>query len=161
MKLPRVPPPALPPKPLRTRPETRTVQAKAAPRLYPNLNPRAAAVKARREEIVTLSPFFEDYRITRPDFRGQMLPNTRYVFVTDQQGAIRMHPRYRHPVIADGKPVRYAGEADFQHGELRWWSNASGNYKPDRRHAEQAGLPLDRFFTHEEVRSGAHRRGRK
>ncbi len=160
MKPPSVPPPALAPKPLRTRPGVDVAQQKPLPRLYPNLNPRAMSVKAKREEIATLVPFFDEFRMTKPSYRGQTLPNSKFVFVTERDGAIHMHPRYRHPVIAEGRPVRYAGEAEFRHGELRWWSNASGNYKPSRRDAEQAGLPMDRFFTHEQVRSGAHRRPR-
>jgi len=64
-----------------------------------------------------------------------------------------MHPRYRHPVLADGRAVRYAGEAEFRHGQLAWWSNASGNYRPNASDAEQAGLPMDSFLTHEQVRA--------
>jgi hypothetical protein len=37
---------------------------------------------------------------------------------------------------------------------LEWWSNASGHYRPDANHAVQAGLPLERFYTHEQVRAG-------
>lgn len=129
----------------------------AAPRLYPNLNP-SAAIKVNRDEIGTLQPFFDQYRMTRPDLRGQMMPNAKFVFVTEDSGTIRMHPRFRHPVLADGRPVRYAGEAEFRHGRLEWWSNASGNYRPDPRHARQAGLPLDRFVTFEEARAGGRQR---
>ena len=50
----------------------------AAPRLYPNLNP-SAAIKVNRDEIGTLQPFFDQYRLTRPDLRGQMLPNAKFV----------------------------------------------------------------------------------
>jgi len=122
-------------------------------RLYPNLNP-AANVKVNRDEIGTLQPFFGEYRVTRPHSHGLALPNSKFVFVTSVDGSIRMHPRYRHPVLAEGQAVRYAGEAQFRHGKLEWWSNASGNYKPDPRHAVQAGLPMENFFTHEQVRSG-------
>ena len=122
-------------------------------KLYPNLNP-AAVIKVNRGEIATLQPFFGEYRMTQDGSRGQTLPNSRFVFVTNADGIIRMHPRYRHPVLAEGHAVRYAGEAQFRHGRLEWWSNASGNYKPDARHAMQAGLPMDNFFTHEQVRSG-------
>jgi hypothetical protein len=126
-------------------------------RLYQNLNP-SAAIAVNRGEIGTLRPFFGEFRMTRPDFRGQLLPHARFVFVTNAHGDIQMHPRYRHPVIANGRPVLYAGEAEFQHGRLRWWSNASGNYRPDPRHAEQAGLPMERFLTYQEVRAGARPR---
>jgi len=129
------------------------VQAFSPSRLFPNRNP-AANVKVNRDEIVTLQPFFGQYRVTRPQGHGQLLPNTKFVFITSAAGEIRMHPRYRHPVLADGQPVRYAGEAQFRHGQLEWWSNASGNYRPDAKHAAQAGLPMESFFTHEQVRSG-------
>jgi hypothetical protein len=130
------------------------MQRSALPaRLYPNLNP-AANVKVNRDEIATLQPFFGEYRATRPRSHGLTLPNSKFVFVTSMDGSIRMHPRYRHPVLADGQAVRYAGEAQFRHGKLEWWSNASGNYKPDPHHAMQAGLPLENFYTHEQVRSG-------
>ena len=122
-------------------------------RLYHNLNP-SAAIRINRNEIVTLQPFFGQFRMTRPDFHGQLLPHARFVFVTGVDGGIQMHPRYRHPAIANGKPVLYAGEAQFLHGRLQWWSNASGNYRPDVRHAEQAGLPMDRFLSYQEVRAG-------
>src|SRR5262245_3019749 len=92
-------------------------------RIYPNQNP-PAAIQADRKEIVTLLPFSGQYRMTRPDARGQSVPNTRFVFVTDMTGTILVHQRYRHPVLAAGRPVRYAGEAQFRHGRLQWWSNA-------------------------------------
>jgi hypothetical protein len=71
-----------------------------------------------------------------------------------------MHPRYRHPVVAAGRLVLYAGEAEFKNGELLWWSNASGNYRPDADHAAQLGLPLGSFHTHERVRAGVYKQGR-
>ena len=142
------------PKPaLRSKGAARSVQLSSVPRLFPNLNPRAV-LDVNRDEIATLSTFFDQYRMTRPDMRGQGLPNSRYIFVTETSGAIRMHLRYRHPVLAQGKPVLYAGEACFQHGKLQWWSNGSGNYRPDRRYAAQAGLPIEQFLTYEQVRAG-------
>src|SRR4030095_6673598 len=122
-------------------------------RVYPNLNPRKY-LEVNRAEIGTLAQFFGEYRMTRGDARGQVLPNARYVFVTEASGALRMHPRYRHPVLAAVRPVAYAGEAEFRHGQLEWWSNASGHYRPDANHAVQAGLPLARFYTHEPGRAG-------
>ena len=127
--------------------------APGSSRLFPNRNP-AANIKVNRDEIATLQPFFGQYRLTKPHSHGQTLPNARFVFITSAAGEIRMHPRYRHPVLAEGQPVRYAGEAQFRHGQLEWWSNASGNYRPDPQHAVQAGLPMQNFFTHEQVRSG-------
>jgi hypothetical protein len=56
--------------------------------------------------------------------------------------------------------VLYAGEASFNNGKLDWWSNGSGNYRPDPDHAAQAGLPMGRFFTFEQVLKGAHKEAR-
>jgi hypothetical protein len=136
----------------------RALQRQTAPlnrvaKVYPNLNPRNYG-KVNREEIATLNRFFDEYRISRPAAPGQTLPNARYVFITDTAGAIHMHPRYRHPVLAEGRLVAYAGEAAFRHGRLEWWSNASGHYQPDAEHAVQAGLPMESFYTHEQVRAG-------
>jgi hypothetical protein len=129
------------------------VQAKSAQRIYVNLRP-LPAMDVNRDEIGTLQAFFGEYRLTRPNLRGQLLPNSRFIFVTELSGQIRMHPRYRHAAIAEGNAVLYAGEAEFQHGKLLWWSNASGSYKPDRRDAQQAGLPLDSFITREQHLTG-------
>lgn len=63
-------------------------------------------------------------------------------------------PCHRHPVLAQNKTVLYAGEASFNNGKLDWWSNGSGNYRPDSDHAEQAALPMERFFTYEQVGKG-------
>ena len=141
------------PAPTRARSVQRQTAAPRLAKVFPNLNPRKYA-KVNREEIATLDRFFDQYRIRRPGARGQTLPNARYVFITDTTGVIRMHQRYRHPVLADGQSVAYAGEAAFRHGELEWWSNASGHYQPDPGHAEQAGLPMENFYTHEQVRAG-------
>ena len=44
-----------------------------------------------------------------------------------------LHNRYRHPSIAEGKQVLYAGEIYFNNGKLKWWSNGSGHYQPGRK----------------------------
>jgi len=140
----------------------RAVQALPASshlKLYPNLNPRAA-VSVDRAELFTLTPFFDQYRLTRGEHHEHHIPHAKYIFVSQANGDVRMHPHYRHPVLAEGQPVRYAGEAEFRHGQLVWWSNASGNYRPDATSASQAGLPMERFYTHEQIRQGAHRRPR-
>jgi len=88
---------------------------------------------------------------------GLLVPNTKYIFVRTMTGEMVMHQRYRHPVLAAGKPVLYAGEAYFNNGRLDWWSNGSGNYRPDADHAEQSNLPMERFFPFEDVLKGKHR----
>jgi hypothetical protein len=136
------------------------VQARSAggqPRLYPNLNP-AAAIPVERDQVFRLNTFFDNFRLYRGKERSQYVPNARYVFVKMATGETLCHPRYRHPALAEGRPVLYAGEAQFDNGKLQWWSNASGNYRPDPGHAAQAGLPMDQFFTFEDILRGAHSR---
>lgn len=136
------------------------VQAKSAmPRFYPNLNPAAAALKVDPGEFLHLQIGFDEsyYRIRRGGDHGLLVPNTKYIFVRTMDGEMVMHQRHRHPVLAQGKPVLYAGEAYFNNGKLDWWSNGSGNYRPDSEHAEQAALPMERFFTYEQVLKGRHK----
>lgn len=121
------------------------------------MNP-SAAIAVDRSNIVRLEHFSDSYRLRRPDQHGLLVPNAKYVFVRMTSGEIRMHPQFRHPVLAEGKPVLYAGEAYFRNGTLDWWSNGSGNYRPDPEHALQADLPMERFFTYEEVLRGKQRK---
>jgi hypothetical protein len=121
--------------------------------LYPNLNP-SAAIPVERDQIFRLTSFFDNYRLSRGKERAQYVPNSKFVFVRTTDGDTLLHPRYRHPAIAEGRPVLYAGEAQFDNGKLRWWSNGSGNYRPDAAHAVQAGLPMDQFYTYEDVLKG-------
>jgi hypothetical protein len=88
---------------------------------------------------------------------GALVPNSKFIFVRTMEGEVVMHQRYRHPVLAQGKPVLYAGEAYFNNGKLDWWSNGSGNYRPDVDHAEQAHLPMEKFFSYEQVLKGTHK----
>jgi hypothetical protein len=125
------------------------------PKLYPNLNP-AAAIPVDRGQIFSLESFFDQYRMHRNNHHGQYVPHSRYVFVRMADGNTLMHPVYRHPALAEGRPVHYAGEAQFDNGRLLWWSNGSGNYRPDPEHAEQAGLPMDRFYAYDQILKGRH-----
>ncbi len=129
----------------------------AQPRVYQNLNP-SAAVPVDREQIFSLTSFAGNYRMMRGKERGQYVPNARFTFVKLTTGATLMHQRFRHPALAEGRPVLYAGEASFNNGKLEWWSNGSGNYRPDADHAAQAGLPMDNFYTHDAVMKGEHQR---
>jgi hypothetical protein len=139
------------------------VQPKTAsgqPRFYPNLNPAAAALKVDPTEFMRLEGSFDSsyYRMRRGGDHGLLVPNSKFIFVRTMDGETVMHQRYRHPVLAQGKPVLYAGEAYFNNGKLDWWSNGSGNYRPDSDHAEQASLPMERFFTYEQVLKGANKK---
>lgn len=127
------------------------------PRIFPNLNP-AAAIPVDRDQIFRLRSFAENYRMSRGKEHGQYVPNSRYVFVTMVNGETLMHPRFRHPAMAEGKPVLYAGEASFNNGRLEWWSNGSGNYRPDAGHAAQASLPMEQFYPYEDILKGLHKR---
>lgn len=138
------------------------IQFKAAhgkPKFYPNLNPAAAALKVDPAEFMRLQGSFDEsyYRMRKGGDHGLLVPNSKFIFVRTMEGEVVMHQRYRHPVLAQGKPVLYAGEAYFNNGKLDWWSNGSGNYRPDADHAEQARLPMERFFTYEQVLKGSHR----
>jgi hypothetical protein len=124
-------------------------------RIYHNLNP-SAAVPVDREQIFTLSSFSDQYRMRRGREHGQYVPNARFTFVKLTTGETLLHQRFRHPALAEGRPVLYAGEASFNNGKLQWWSNGSGNYRPDPDHAAQAGLPMDNFFTYDQVLKGVH-----
>ena len=128
------------------------------PKFYPNLNP-AAALKVDPAEFMHLEGSFDQsyYRMRRGSDHGALVPNTKFIFVRTMDGDTVMHQRYRHPVLAQGKPVMYAGEAYFNNGKLDWWSNGSGNYRPDADHAEQASLPMERFFTYEQVLKGQNK----
>ncbi|MCC7156536.1 MAG: hypothetical protein IT161_18310 [Bryobacterales bacterium] len=127
------------------------------PKFYPNLNP-SAAVPVDADQIFRLNSFCSHYRLARGREHGQYVPNTKYIFVRTIGGEMLLHPTYRHPAIAQGKPVLYAGEAYFDNGTLQWWSNGSGNYRPDPDHAGQAGLPMDQFFTFDQIIKGEHKR---
>lgn len=128
------------------------------PKFYPNLNP-AAALKIDPAEFMHLEGSFDQsyYRMRRGSDHGALVPNTKFIFVRTMDGETVMHQRYRHPVLAQGRPVLYAGEAYFNNGRLDWWSNGSGNYRPDADHAEQARLPMERFFTYEQVLKGQNK----
>jgi len=125
------------------------------PKIFPNLNP-AAAIPIDRNQVFHLHSFAGNYRMYRGKEHGQYVPNSRFVFVTTGDGALLMHQSFRHPALAEGKPVMYAGEANFNNGKLEWWSNGSGNYRPDIDHAEQAGLPMEQFYSYDAILKGAH-----
>jgi len=155
------PPPVYQPQPPKVMapPKLYVVQARFAsgqPKIYPNLN-ASAAIPVERSEIFQLHSFFDNYRITRGKQHGQLVANSKYIFCRMMDGGMLLHPTYRHPAIASGKPVMYAGEVYFNNGKLEWWSNGSGNYRPDADHAAQAELPMDRFYTYEDVLRGRHK----
>lgn len=128
------------------------------PRVYPNLRPLALP-PLREQDIYTLHAGHGSqgsFALRGAGGRGLYVPNARYLFVRTLDGQTLLHPRLRHAVLSRGDPVMYAGEAYFESGALRWWSNSSGHFRPDPEHAPQAGLPLALFRTWDDVvRRGA------
>jgi len=120
------------------------------PRVYPNLRPLAMPAE-RPNDILTLREWQGSYGMRGAGGRGLYVPNARYLFVRTLDGQTLVHPRLRHAVLSRGEPVLYAGEAYFESGALRWWSNSSGHFRPDPEHAPQAGLPLALFRTWDDV----------
>src|SRR5437764_1452789 len=65
------------------------------------------------------------------------------------RGVIGANPA-RHIDLARGADIEYAGEMQFGsshrgRGQIRWWDNASGHYRPEGVYAHQAGLPVHLF----------------
>lgn len=130
-----------------------------AVKYYPNLHP-GAATPVDRSNIFTLDSFADQYRLRRMNSHGVNVPNMKYNFVRTKEGQTRLHSRYRHPSLAEGQQVLYAGEAYFNNGKLQWWSNGSGHYQPDDDNADQAALPMDYFYSYQQIIKGEHLRKR-
>lgn len=128
-----------------------------ATKIYPNLHP-GAVERVEPGSVFKLESFTDQYRLRKTDSHGVYVPNQQYNFVRTVEGQMLLHSRYRHPSIAEGKQVLYAGEAFFNNGRLEWWSNGSGHYQPDSDDAAQAALPLDQFFTYQQIIKGEHKR---
>lgn len=126
-------------------------------KFFPNLHP-GAALPVNRSNVFKLDSVTDQYRLRRLNSHFVSVPNQRYNFVTTTKGELLLHNRYRHPSLAEGHQVLYAGEVAFNNGRLDWWSNASGHYQPDSDHAKQAALPLDRFYTYQQVLKGEHKK---
>jgi hypothetical protein len=131
-----------------------------ATRFYPNLHP-GAVEPVDPSNIFRLNSFADQYRLHKVHSHGVNVPNQQYNFVRTGEGEMLLHSRYRHPSIAEGKQVLYAGEIFFNNGKLQWWSNGSGHYQPDTDSAEQANLPMDSFFSYQQIIKGEHTRKRR
>jgi hypothetical protein len=128
-----------------------------AVKFYPNLHP-GAVEPVEPSNIFKLNSFVNQYRLHKVNSHGVNVPNQQYNFVRTREGEMLLHARYRHPSIAEGKQVLYAGEIYFNNGKLGWWSNGSGHYQPDPDSAEQANLPMDHFFSYQQIIKGEHTR---
>ena len=126
-------------------------------KLYPNLHP-GAIEPVNPSNVFRLRNFAGQYRLHRQNTHGVNVPNQQYNFVRTREGEMLLHNRYRHPSIAEGKQVLYAGEIYFNNGTLQWWSNGSGHYQPYAEDAEQANLPMDQFYSYQQVIKGEHKR---
>jgi len=134
--------------------QSRVVQAT---KFYPNLHP-GAVESVDPSNIFRLNSFADQYRLHRVNSHGVNVPNQQYNFVRTREGEMLLHARYRHPSIAEGKQVLYAGEIFFNNGKLQWWSNGSGHYQPDADGAVQANLPMDHFYSYQQIIKGEHTR---
>jgi len=128
-----------------------------ATKFYPNLHP-GAVEPVDPSNIFKLESFANQYRLHKTQSHGINVPNQQYNFVRTREGEMLLHSRYRHPSIAEGKQVLYAGEIFFNNGQLQWWSNGSGHYQPYVEDAEQANLPMDQFFSYQQIIKGEHTR---
>jgi len=135
---------------------SRVVQAV---KLYPNLHP-GAVEPVNQGSIFHLRSFAGQYRLHRNQSHNVNVPNQQYNFVRTREGDMLLHNRYRHPSIAEGRQVLYAGEIFFNNGQLEWWSNGSGHYQPNADDAEQANLPMNQFFSYQQIIKGEHKRKR-
>jgi hypothetical protein len=139
------------------RPKAPVSNVVQAIKLYPNLHP-GAVESVEPGSLFKLSSFADQYRLRKAQGHGVYVPNQLYNFVRTSEGEMLLHNRYRHPSIAEGRQVLYAGEAYFNNGRLEWWSNGSGHYQPDSEDAQQAALPLDHFYSYQQVIKGEHKR---
>ena len=130
-----------------------------AVKIYPNLHP-GAVEPVNEGSIFHLKSFAGQYRLQRSQSHNVNVPNQQYNFVRTREGQMLLHNRYRHPSIAEGKQVLYAGEIFFNNGQLEWWSNGSGHYQPNADDAEQANLPMNQFFSYQQIIKGEHKRKR-
>ncbi|HWS87354.1 MAG TPA: hypothetical protein VN282_10335, partial [Pyrinomonadaceae bacterium] len=128
-----------------------------ATKFFPNLHP-GAVERVEPGQVFRLESFTDQYRLRKSDGHGVYVPNQQYNFVRTVEGQMLLHNRYRHPSIAEGRHVLYAGEVFFNNGRLEWWSNGSGHYQPDSEDARQAALPMDNFYTYQQVIKGEHKR---
>ncbi|HKR10511.1 MAG TPA: hypothetical protein VJT15_00530 [Pyrinomonadaceae bacterium] len=145
-----------------TKPNQSAVQMKSsrvvqAVKYYPNLHP-GAIEPVNASNVFRLNSFADQYRLHQVNNHGVNVPNQQYNFVRTREGEMLLHNRYRHPSIAEGKQVLYAGEISFNNGKLSWWSNGSGHYQPSADDAQQANLPMDQFYSYQQIIKGEHTR---
>jgi hypothetical protein len=67
---------------------------------------------------------------------------------------VLVRAKLAHAQLAAGRPVVYAATAQFERGEMAWWSNYSGTYQPIVAFRAQAGLPEDKFVSWQKLQMG-------
>jgi hypothetical protein len=98
--------------------------------------------RVRSAERQTLSPPSGTFNFVR--VRGDT-PRGRPVLVS---------AKLAHAQMAAGRPVLYAGTANFERGQMAWWSNYSGTYQPIAAFRAQAGLPEEKFVPWQKLQMG-------
>jgi len=95
----------------------------------------------------------QQWRIADKNNAGS-IPQGTYIFVRMTSGFIRVQPAdssIKHLGLASyAEKVLYAGEVAFKDngsGEMLWWSNQSGGYKPVASLNFLANLPTNLFHT--------------
>ncbi len=115
--------------------------------LLHNVGPTVPAYSGR---IYELRQVDGRWKLMSDSAKSQYTPAGTYTYVADELGTLWVSAKVEHIVLSGGRPVRYAGLARFSRsraarGELVFWDNASGHYKPPADLARQAGLPMSRF----------------
>jgi hypothetical protein len=117
---------------------------------FTNLYPEDVPNYIRRNELL-----FDGNKWRYKTSRKKLFtPNGEYNFVV-QGGQIYIARQKfglgSHIDIARGNNVDFAGQIRFGHnknnkGQIKYWNNASGHYKPSANLAVNAGLPLNLFI---------------
>ncbi|MBW4614023.1 MAG: hypothetical protein KME21_12260 [Desmonostoc vinosum HA7617-LM4] len=120
---------------------------------FPNLYPEDIPNYIRRHEL-----FFDGNKWRYKTFQNKVFtPNGEYNFIVQGGNIYIARQKFGlgdHIDITKGNNVDFAGQIRFGHnkknkGQIKYWNNASGHYKPSVNEAGNAGLPLDLFIPHE------------
>ena len=85
----------------------------------PEPAPRRGRVHRPRRRLQALQ-LLRPVPASQDESHGVYVPNQLYNFVRTSEGEMLLHNRYRHPSIAEGRQVLYAGEVRFNNGKLEW-----------------------------------------
>jgi hypothetical protein len=138
--------------------EQGTVLLQREPRgpTYGNL-PREAPALGSSREIVRLKNVGGTWKEVGPRYTRTARGNYDFVVKDGEIFAVkakRTPGAIGHTEAARGERVNWAGQVEFEAGQVRAWNDGSGHYRPIssmRQPAVQAGLPDDRFVQHPET----------